>query len=372
MINLIVNGNSYSYPQPGDKANTGWGSQTTNWASAVTAALTALGLGGTLTPTPNAVVDISSTTKGILIPRLTTTQRNAITSPATSLLIFNTTLGVFQYYTGSAWITVGAKIPDNVQFDGTLLVNGNINTNGGVTAVGAVSGASLNSTGDANITGNANITGKALTGDGLVSAPTYSFINDSDTGLFRIGANNIGFAAGGVQTSQLNSFGVLNGTPGTDFRNLIKRQYNTLALGNPSTQSTSEVSTGIGFSYTPINAGSKLKINISITHQTSYNTQNVTVSHGFLRLYSTTGSIPAAGNSPTGTAISSTIINTRAYNSSPYLWDNSTHLNLQFWVDSLNINARNIYLVHSVGTSNLISTVYSTSYHSTYMVEEYI
>lgn len=112
MINLIVNGNSYSYPQPGDKANTGWGSQGTNWASAVTAALTSLGLGGTLTPTPNTVIDISSTTKGILVPRLTTTQRNAITSPATSLLIFNTTLGVFQYYTGSAWITIGAKIPD--------------------------------------------------------------------------------------------------------------------------------------------------------------------------------------------------------------------------------------------------------------------
>lgn len=244
MINLIVNGNSYSYPQPGDKANTGWGSQATNWASAVTAALTALGLGGTLTPTPNTVIDINSTTKGILVPRLTTTQRNAITSPATSLLIFNTTLGVFQYYSGSAWITIGAKIPDNVQFDGTLTVNGNISTNGGVTAVGAVTGASLNTTGlataatanftdatdatnsttapvktagglgiakklfvgtDANVGGNANITGKALTGDGTVSAPTYSFVNDPDSGLYRISENKIGFAANGARQGE---FGV--------------------------------------------------------------------------------------------------------------------------------------------------------------------
>jgi hypothetical protein len=232
---------------------------------------------------------------------------------------------------------------------------------------------------------NTDLIVKSLTSPGVIEGkhfrgesantpgtPAFSFQGDIDTGFFRKSANVMGISSGGTEVSEINNFGVLNGTLGTDFRNLIKRQYATLALGNPSTQSTSEVSTGIGFSYTPINAGSKLKINISITHQTSYNTQSATPSYGFLRLYSTTGSIPAAGNSPTGTAISSTIINTRAYNFSPYLWDNSTHLNLQFWVDSLNVNARNIYLVHSVGTSNLISTVYSTSYHSNYMVEEYI
>lgn len=203
------------------------------------------------------------------------------------------------------------------------------------------------------------------------ATPGFSFQGDINTGFYRVSEDTIGVSIGGNKVSEINNFGVLDGTPGTDFRNLIKRQYSVLT-GTANTQSTSEVSTGIGFSYTPINAGSKLKINISITHQTSYNTQNATPSYGFLRLYSTTGSIPTAGNSPTGTAISSIIINTKAYNFSPYLWDNSTHLNLQFWIDSLNINARNIYLVHSVGTSNLISTVYSTSYHSNYMVEEYL
>jgi len=225
-----------------------------------------------------------------------------------------------------------------------------------------------------SLTSLGTIEGKHIRGESANTpgTPAFSFQGDIDTGLFRKSANVMGISSGGVEVSEINNFGVLNGTPGTDFRNLIKRQYAVLASGNPSTQSTSEVSTGIGFSYTPISAVSKLKINISITHHLGYNTQNATPSYGFLRLYSTTGSIPTAGNSPTGSAISSPIINGRALNSDPYLWSDSSHLNLQFWVDSLNINARNIYLAHCVGTSNLISLIFSTGYHSNYMVEEYI
>jgi len=40
-------------------------------------------------PANSAILDISSTEQGILIPRLTTAQRNAIPSPATGLLIYN-------------------------------------------------------------------------------------------------------------------------------------------------------------------------------------------------------------------------------------------------------------------------------------------
>lgn len=300
MINLIVNGNSYSYPQPGDKANTGWGSQGTNWASAVTAALAALGLGGTLTPTPNAVVDISSTTKGILVPRLTTTQRNAITSPATSLLIFNTTLGVFQYYTGSAWITIGAKIPDNVQFDGTLIVGGNISTNGSISAVGSLNGASVNITGlttsatgnftdttdatnsdtaplktlggmavkkklfvgtdigiggNANVTGDANITGKALTGNGLVGAPSHSFVNDPNSGLYRISEDKIGFAANGIRQGEFGiGYGGFTGNIIQVVQGSLSTYFTTSNTGYV------DISTGLMISITPRYNTSKILI----------------------------------------------------------------------------------------------------------------
>jgi len=53
---------------------------------------------GTNSPSASSIVDITSTTQGFLIPRMTTTQRNAITSPTTSLQIYNTTEGYVEYY----------------------------------------------------------------------------------------------------------------------------------------------------------------------------------------------------------------------------------------------------------------------------------
>ena len=45
---------------------------------------------GTTTPEPFAALDITSTTKGLLIPRMTAAERDAITSPAQGLIIFCT------------------------------------------------------------------------------------------------------------------------------------------------------------------------------------------------------------------------------------------------------------------------------------------
>jgi hypothetical protein len=50
----------------------------------------------------SAMLDVSSKQKGILIPRLTTQERNLIVTPATALLIFNTDVMQFQVNTGSA------------------------------------------------------------------------------------------------------------------------------------------------------------------------------------------------------------------------------------------------------------------------------
>lgn len=66
---------------------------------------------GTANPDSKAALDISSTTKGMLIPRMTTTQRNAITSPTNGLMIYNTTTNQFNFYNGTVWETVGAQGP---------------------------------------------------------------------------------------------------------------------------------------------------------------------------------------------------------------------------------------------------------------------
>ncbi|MCX6316862.1 MAG: hypothetical protein NTW29_06210 [Bacteroidetes bacterium] len=60
---------------------------------------------GTASPDASAVLDISSNTKGFLTPRMTLAQKNAISAPATGLLVYQTdgTTG-FYYYNGSQWI----------------------------------------------------------------------------------------------------------------------------------------------------------------------------------------------------------------------------------------------------------------------------
>lgn len=63
---------------------------------------------GTTQPSPSALLDLSSTEKGILIPRLTTTQRDAIASPANGLLIFSITNNSFEVYksTCACWVAI--------------------------------------------------------------------------------------------------------------------------------------------------------------------------------------------------------------------------------------------------------------------------
>jgi hypothetical protein len=62
---------------------------------------------GTTTPNGSSLLEIKSTSKGVLIPRMTKTQRNAIATPAKGLLIYQTdaTPG-FYYYTGTEWKAV--------------------------------------------------------------------------------------------------------------------------------------------------------------------------------------------------------------------------------------------------------------------------
>jgi hypothetical protein len=50
------------------------------------------------------MLDIQSTDKGILIPRLTTSQRTQISNPAEGLLVYDSDLHTFMFYQGSDWV----------------------------------------------------------------------------------------------------------------------------------------------------------------------------------------------------------------------------------------------------------------------------
>lgn len=60
----------------------------------------------TYTPNACAILDVTSTTKGFLLPRVTTTQRNAIAAPIKGLLVYNTTTNQLEDYDGTVWAAV--------------------------------------------------------------------------------------------------------------------------------------------------------------------------------------------------------------------------------------------------------------------------
>ena len=64
----------------------------------------AVGIGATANA--SAILDAQSTTKGVRMPNMTTTQKNAIASPAAGLIVFDTTLAKLAVYSGTAWQTI--------------------------------------------------------------------------------------------------------------------------------------------------------------------------------------------------------------------------------------------------------------------------
>jgi uncharacterized protein (TIGR02145 family) len=54
-------------------------------------------------PDPSAGLDVEFSDRGLLMPRLTSAERDAISNPAEGLLIYNTTTGCFNFMKGASW-----------------------------------------------------------------------------------------------------------------------------------------------------------------------------------------------------------------------------------------------------------------------------
>jgi hypothetical protein len=75
----------------------------------------------------SAALQVNDTAKGALLPRVTTTQMNAIASPCNGLLVYNTTDTAFYYYKQNAWTKIGvASGGGSLQDLQSVLDEGNI------------------------------------------------------------------------------------------------------------------------------------------------------------------------------------------------------------------------------------------------------
>jgi trimeric autotransporter adhesin len=73
----------------------------------------------------SAILDVKSTNKGFLLPRMTTAQRTAIVMPALGLKVFDTDTKSFWFYSGTAWLQIATGIASPWAINGTHIYNTN-------------------------------------------------------------------------------------------------------------------------------------------------------------------------------------------------------------------------------------------------------
>jgi hypothetical protein len=176
---------------------------------------------GINTSTPEGALDINSSTNGFVPPRValtTTTAEAPVVNPQggsipTGTVVWNTaTAGTsptnvvpgLYYWNGSSWIGL-AGAPGGLEWS----ITGNAGTNTTSNFIGTTDANGLmirtNNTNRFEYTNGGQLHSYA---DGTAASPLYSWNSDQDTGLYRIGADQLGAAAGGSLRMRVSTNGV--------------------------------------------------------------------------------------------------------------------------------------------------------------------
>lgn len=267
------------------------------------------------TANASSILDVQSTTKGMLIPRMTKTQKNAIATPAIGLLVYQAlpdSVG-FHYYSGSQWIWLNSIGGNDWK------LTGNAGTDTAVNFLGTTDDMPLafkvNNEKSGRIESNAatantflgNRSGLINTGDNNTAFGFRALSNNT------IGYSNVAIGSRALETlsgskaynvaigdnALQNSNGIYN--IGIGFQTLKQSTGNaniaigTLALEN---NTTGIVNTGIG--YYALKSNTAGRENIGIGHLPLYNnlTGNFNIAIGDSSAYSGTNlsNIIAIGN----------------------------------------------------------------------------
>lgn len=164
---------------------------------------------GTTTPNPSAILDVSSTTRGLLAPRLTTAQRNAIASPAKGLLVYDTELNALYHYNGSAWAAVGGSGGFSLPYSGSI-------ANAGDAFSITNTGTAISGTASANSVA-------AIEGSSTATSGGYGVLGSSTSAS--------GFGVGGINANGTAVYGFSSGG-GTALRGVSTSGYGLLSSGN--------------------------------------------------------------------------------------------------------------------------------------------
>ena len=157
---------------------------------------------GTGTPNGSALLEVQGTTGGVLFPRMTQTQRDAIASPATGLMVYNTT---------SNCLEVNVGTPTNVEWARVNCLPGTVTTLdcAGATVTGSLTSGQAASGVRASVpyTGG---DGGAHSGQSVTSTGVTGLTATLSAGDFASGAGNLTYAITGTPASGGTASFVLN------------------------------------------------------------------------------------------------------------------------------------------------------------------
>src|SRR6056297_1531198 len=185
-----------------------------------------------ITPDNSSILELRSTERGFLAPRMSTLQRNNIGTPATGLIVYNTDTDKLNIYDGSSW---------RILFSGTNGVNSVTGTADRITVTGTedlVVDIAANYTGQSSITTLGTITNGTWNAD-VVGVPY------GGTGLANIASNYLvyGNGTGPVNTLAPSAatgallMNTLNGPPSWVTLNTLPSSAGVLPIANGGTNS---------------------------------------------------------------------------------------------------------------------------------------
>ncbi|MCB9305936.1 MAG: tail fiber domain-containing protein [Lewinellaceae bacterium] len=198
-------------------------------------------------PDPSAMLDVKSTDKGLLIPRLSSAQRTSIAAPATGLMVFDNTTDSFWYYNGTAWKEITLNTDDQtLSLSGTML---SIEDGNSVELSGLSAANSWSQTGNAGTTNGVDFIGttdnvaldfRVNNQRGLRLIPkddnSVNVIGGYSGNSISAGANSATIAGGGSPGSA-NSVTAYGGTVGGGTGNTVSETSSVVSGGEANTAS---------------------------------------------------------------------------------------------------------------------------------------
>ncbi|MBP9822521.1 MAG: hypothetical protein KBC81_03730, partial [Candidatus Pacebacteria bacterium] len=113
---------------------------------------------------------------------------------------------------GTSTTTHGLSASNDLLVSGNFETDGNIFTDGNLTVAGTLTAGAI-SYSTASVSNNFQVGGVIKAADGTASFPSYTFTNNMNTGLYRVGTNVLGFTTGGTQRFRIGDTGASLSVP---------------------------------------------------------------------------------------------------------------------------------------------------------------